>query len=75
MASRCLYGTLKLKGGFIMKDIIFTELNFAGYERKHKLTVDQYRTTKNQNGTFNVICKIEGDMYIFNNCSYPQIIK
>lgn len=53
-------------------DITFIELNFAGYERKHKITVDQYRTTKNQNGTYNIICTIEGKQHIFNGCTYPK---
>lgn len=55
-----------------MMDITFAELNFAGYERKHKITVEQYRTTKNQNGTYNIICTIEGKQHIFNGCTYPK---
>lgn len=58
----------------MMKEIIFTELNFAGYERKHKLTVEQYSTSKNQNGTYNIKCIIEGKKHIFENCTYPKTV-
>lgn len=58
-----------------MIDIVFTELNFAGYERKHKLRVDEWRATKNQNGTYNVICTVKGNKLIFNGCTYPEFLK
>lgn len=58
-----------------MKKIRFTELNFVGYERKLELEVDEYRTTKNQNGTYNIICKIGNEKKVFNNCTHPKLVK
>lgn len=57
-----------------MKDIAFVELKFAGYERKHKITVNEYRTTKNENGTYNIICSVEGKKFIFNDCTFPKVV-
>ena len=55
-----------------MREIRFTQLDFAGYERKFKKVVDEYRVTKNQNGTYNIICTIAGNQFIYNDCTYPD---
>ena len=39
-----------------MYTIQFSELNFAGYETKREIEVESYRTTKNLNGSYNIIC-------------------
>lgn len=55
-----------------MYTIQFTELNFAGYETKREVEVESHRTTKNINGSYNVICIADNEKLIFNNCSYPK---
>ena len=55
-----------------MYAIQFSELNFAGYETKREIEVESYRTTKNLNGSYNIICTTDNGKLIFNNCSYPK---
>ena len=55
-----------------MYTIQFSELNYAGYERKREIQVESHRTTKNQNGSYNIICTTDKEKLIFNGCSYPK---
>lgn len=57
-----------------MYKICFTELNFMGFESKKEIEVESHRVTKNQNGTYNIICFKGKENLIFNNCSYPKRI-
>lgn len=58
----------------MMIKLEFTELNFAGYERKHTVTVDSYNITANKNGSYNISYAKNGKNYLFTDCSHPKII-
>ena len=56
--------------------IRFTELNFAGYERKHEVEVMSWSTRVNLNGTYNVFCvSPNGESFVVSNCSYPKKVE